>query len=81
MEALLGIVVLLMGSVFFAYYSKVPLAFLFSSIIALASSLFMFNLHGTGSLSQEGPAFFMFGSIFIAIGLWQIVEFLRNVLE
>jgi hypothetical protein len=81
MEALLGIAILLIGSLFFAYYSQVPLAFLFSSFIALASSLFMFNLHGTESLAQEGPTFFMFGIIFITIGLWQIVEFLRNVLE
>lgn len=80
MEALLGIAVLLIGIMFFAYYSRIPIAFLFSSFIALASALFMFNLHGTGSLSQEGPAFFMFGIIFITIGLWQITEFLRNVL-
>ena len=74
----LGIIILLISSIYFAYSYKIPIAYLFSSVIAIASSLFMFSLSGGGGTP---PSFaFALGTIFIGIALWQITEFLRNVI-
>jgi putative Ca2+/H+ antiporter (TMEM165/GDT1 family) len=77
MEGLLGVFFILVASIFFAYYSKIPIVFIFSSLIAFASSSYMFNLHASGG-SNERPTYIMFGIIFIAIGLWQMIESYRN---
>lgn len=73
---IIGIAVLLLGSIWFAYNSRIPIMFLFSGLIAFASSLYMFNLVGKTQCACE-----MFAIIFILVGIWQIVEFGRNVLE
>jgi hypothetical protein len=80
----LGIIILLISSIYFAYSFKIPIAFLFSSVISVASSLFMFSLSGGGVGGGGGtpPSFaFALGTIFIGIALWQITEFIRNVIE
>jgi len=82
MEGLLGVFFILVASIFFAYYSKIPIVFIFSSLIAFASSAYMFNIygsHGGGSGGGSGnPAYLMFATIFIIIGLWQMIESYRN---
>jgi hypothetical protein len=77
MEGLLAVFFILSVSIFFAYYSKIPMVFIFSSLIAFASSSYMFNLHGSGG-GNERPTYIMFGIIFIAVGLWQMIESYRN---
>lgn len=79
MEGLLGVFFILSVSIFFAYYSKIPIAFIFSSLIAFASSAYMFNIYGSsGSGSSDNTAYLMFATIFIVIGLWQLTESYRN---
>lgn len=78
---LIAIFGLLIASVIFAYQIKVPIFYLFSSLISMASSLYMFNLHGTGSASAEGPTYLMFGFIFISVALWQLMEFTREYIR
>jgi hypothetical protein len=72
---------LLIASVIFAFQVKVPIVYLFTSTINMASSLYMFNLHGTGSASAEGPTYLMFGFIFIASALWMLMEALREFIR
>lgn len=76
MEGLLGVFFILSVSIFFAYYSKIPIAFIFSSLIAFASSAYMFNIYG--SSGSDNTAYLMFATIFIVIGLWQMIESYRN---
>lgn len=81
MEGLLGVFFILSVSIFFAYYSKIPIAFIFSSLIAFASSAYMFNIYGSsgsGSGGSDNTAYLMFATIFIVIGLWQLTESYRN---
>ena len=75
---LLAVFGLLITSVIFAYQSKIPIMYLFSSLISMGSSLYMFNYHSTGAESHEGPTFLMFGTIFILVALWQLIEFGRS---
>jgi hypothetical protein len=80
MEGLFAVFFILSASIFFAYYSKIPIVFIFSSLIAFASSSYMLRLHtsGSGGGQEEGPTYIMFGIIFIAVGLWQMIESYRN---
>lgn len=82
MEGLLGVFFILSVSIFFAYYSKIPIAFIFSSLIAFASSAYMFNIYGSSGGGSGGgsanSAYLMFATIFIVIGLWQLIESYRN---
>ena len=78
MEGLLGVFFILSVSIFFAYNSKIPIAFIFSSLIAFASSAYMFNIYGSSGGGSENPAYLMFATIFIVVGLWQMVESYRH---
>lgn len=75
---LLAVFGLLITSVIFSYSSKIPIMFLFSSLISMASSLYMFNYHSTGAEAHEASTFFMFGIIFILVALWQLLIFGRE---
>jgi hypothetical protein len=78
---LVAIFGLLITSVIFAHQVKVPVFYLFSALIVMASSAYMFNLHGTGQESAEGPVYLMFGFIFISVALWQLIEFGRSYVK
>lgn len=58
---------------------KTPIIYLFSAVITLASSGFMFALQGNGALGtqEESPTYVLFGIIFITIALYQLIQFGR----
>lgn len=72
---------LLIAAIIFAFQVKVPIVYIFTSTISMASSLYMFNLHGTGSQSAEGPTYLMFGFIFISASVWMLTEALREFIR
>ena len=74
MDNLLGIAVLALGFLIFAYYTKMPIMFLFSSMIMFGSSLYFFSVRQVGVAIC--PCSF-FGIIFLMLGLWQLVEVSR----
>lgn len=75
---LLGIFAILMTFIIFSYQSKIPIMYLFSSLISMASSLYMFNYETVGLETSNGSTFTMFGIIFILIALWQLLIFGRE---
>jgi hypothetical protein len=72
---LLAVFGLLITSVIFSYSSRITIMYLFSSLIAMASSLYVFNYNTSGAEAHEGPTFIMFGIIFILVALWQLIMF------
>ena len=74
---LLAVFGLMISAVIFASTLRVPIMYLFSSTIAMATSLYMFNYHATGAESHEEATFLMYGFIFIAVAAWQILEAIR----
>lgn len=77
---LFAVFAIVIAMVIFAYQVKVPIYYMFSSVIAMAGSLFLFNLHGSGGsgTQHESPAYVMFAIIFIAVALWQLGEAIRE---
>jgi len=59
---------------------KSPIIYLFSSVITMASSGFMFALHGSGSggTQAESGIYIMFGIIFVIIAFYQLIQFGRE---
>ena len=59
----IAVVLLFIGSFFYSQMTKAPVMYLFSAVIAMATSLFMFNAE-----------LVMFGIILILVSLWQLIE-------
>lgn len=59
----IAVVLLFIGSFFYSHMTKAPVMYLFSAVIAMATSLFMFNAE-----------LVMFGIILILVSLWQLIE-------
>lgn len=80
---LLAVFAIVIAMIMLAYQVKIPIYYIFSSVIAMAGSLFLFNLHGSGDggTQHEGPAYLMFGIIFIAISMWQLGEAIREFIK
>lgn len=72
---LLAVFGLLITSVIFSYSSRITIMYLFSSLISMASALYVFNYNSTGAEAHEGATFVMFGIIFILVALWQLIMF------
>lgn len=78
---LLAVFGLMITAVIFSYSSRMTIMYLFSSLIAMASSLYMFNYSATGSEAHEAATFTMFGIIFIMVALWQLLMFGREYVK
>ena len=70
---ILGVSAVLLGFMFYAYYTKIPIAFLITSAIAFGSSTYMFRVTG----AQE-CACGIYAVTFLLVGLWQLGEVARH---
>jgi FtsH-binding integral membrane protein len=69
---ILGVSGVLLGFMFYAYYTKIPIAFLITSVIAFGSSLYMFNATG-----NQQCACGIYAGAFLVVGIWQLGEVVR----
>jgi len=77
---LLAVFGLMITVVIFASTTKIPVTYMFSSVIAMATALYVFNYQTSGAEAHETATFGMYGFIFLAVALWQAVEAVRAYL-
>ena len=69
---ILGVSGVLLGFMFYAYYTKAPIAFILGSAIALGSSIYMFRVTGA-----QQCACGIYAVTFLLVGLYQMGEAVR----
>jgi len=69
---ILGVSGVLLGFMFYAYYTKAPIAFILGSAIAFGSSTYMFRVTGA-----QQCACGIYAITFLLVGLYQLGEAAR----